>query len=92
MCVPAHINSIGKCALSDKCVVKIAGAPMPLDPLSIGLIRTIRDENSKGSRPIRRPDIYRWLTRNLGWDHFSIAKSISVLNCGVRYWYLADIA
>ncbi|MGB8823725.1 MAG: hypothetical protein WCD25_10100, partial [Pseudolabrys sp.] len=88
----AHINSIGKCALSDKCVVKIAGAPMPLDPLSIGLIRTIRDENSKGGRPIRRPDIYRWLTRNLGWDHFSIAKSISVLNCGVRYWYLADIA
>ena len=65
VCTGAY-KTIGKCALSDKCVVKIAGAAMPLDPLSIGLIRNIRNENSKGSRPIRRPNIYRWLNRNLG--------------------------
>ena len=47
MCVLQHRNSIGKCAVSYKCVIKVASAARAE---SIGLFRhPSKSENSKGS-------------------------------------------
>ena len=81
MCARQHRNSIGKCAVSYKCVVKVASAARAE---SIRLIRHCsKNENSKGTQSVRRHTGDGGCNRNLGRDRLCIIESCNVLNRGM---------